>query len=114
MGDEITLKLKKRIEEKEYIDENSFIIYEHIKTSKKLIEYNDKHIGIEKCNIDNYFCIKGLELINDINNIIKQLNRCFIEYINDKSIKYENIVLENHFNRKYNDYLDEFAHIYSK
>merc|ERR1712100_980905 len=51
--DEITLKLKKRIEEKEYIDENSFIIYEHIKTSKKLIEYNDKHIGIEKCNIGN-------------------------------------------------------------
>ena len=164
---EITLKLKKRIEEKEYIDENSFIIYEHIKTSKKLIEYNDKHIGIEKCNIgndnfddlpfkfkfkyllnqfedieikfndlhikqqnenniekqqneeekeimDNYFCIKGLELINDINNIIKQLNRCFIEYINDKSIKYENIILENHFNRKYNEFLDEFTHIYSK
>merc|ERR1711862_650002 len=68
----------------------------------------------EKEIMDNYFCIKGLELINDINNIIKQLNRCFIEYINDKSIKYENVILENHFNRKYNEFLDEFAHIYSK
>merc|ERR1712000_734146 len=67
----------------------------------------------EKKEMDNYFCIKGLELINDI-NIIKQLNRCFIEYINDKSIKYENVKLENHFNRKYNEFLDEFAHIYSK
>merc|ERR1711862_94308 len=68
----------------------------------------------EKEIMDNYFCIKGLELINDINNIIKQLNRCFIEYINDKSIIYENVKLENHFNRKYNEFLDEFAHIYSK
>merc|ERR1712137_1309093 len=78
------------------------------------IKFNDLHIkqqnenNIEKKEImDNYFCIKGLELINDINNIIKQLNRCFIEYINDKSIKYENVILENHFNRKYNEFLDE-------
>merc|ERR1711862_588459 len=72
--------------------------------------------NIEKQNeeiIDNSFCITGLELINDINNIIKQLNRCFIEYIN-KSIIYENADLENHFNRKYNEFLDEFHHIYSK
>merc|ERR1711862_328465 len=67
----------------------------------------------EKEIMDNYFCITGLELINDINNIIKQLNRCFIEYIN-KSIIYENADLENHFNRKYNEFLDEFHHIYSK
>merc|ERR1712137_1241801 len=72
------------------------------------IKFNDLHIkqqnenNIEKKQneeekeiMDNYFCIKGLELIND------------------KSIKYENVILENHFNRKYNEFLDEFAHIYS-
>ena len=151
--------------EEEYIDDNRFIISEHIKTAKKLIAINIKHIGKEKydenanfddlifkmklkrllkqfedieikydeLNIeqqnanndkqkqkeekeieDNYFCIKGLSLIIDINKIIKQLNTCFIAYTSDKSIKYENEILENYMNRKYKEVLDEFEDIYSK
>merc|ERR1712000_393650 len=94
--DEITLKLKKRIEEKEYIDENSFIIYEHIKTSKKLIEYNDKHIGIEKCNIgnDNFddlpFKFKFKYLLNQFEDIEIKFNDLHIKQQNENNIEKQN------------------------
>merc|ERR1711862_501124 len=54
------------------------------------------------------------ELIEYINHIIKLLSICFNKYVNDKTVKYENPILENHLNRKYAYVLEKFENIESK
>ena len=54
------------------------------------------------------------KMIKNINKIIKKLNKHFIKYINDKTIKYENEILEKHLNRKYSNALEKFENIESK
>merc|ERR1712169_38705 len=54
------------------------------------------------------------KMIKNINKIIKKLNKHFIKYINDKTIKYENEILEKHLNRKYSYALEKFENIESK
>jgi len=104
------MKLKRLLKQFEDIE----IKYDELNIEQQNAN-NDKQKQKEEKEIeDNYFCIKGLSLIIDINKIIKQLNTCFIAYTSDKSIKYENEILENYMNRKYKEVLDEFEDIYSK
>merc|ERR1711862_702810 len=73
---------------------------------------NDKQVKEEEEEVD-MDKIKR-KMIKNIIKIIKKLNKHFIKYINDKTIKYENEILEKHLNRKYSYALEKFENIESK
>ena len=89
------------------------LIEDDISKVNEEIDENDKQVKEEEEEEVDMDKIKR-KMIKNINKIIKKLNKHLTRYINDKTIKYENEILEKHLNRKYSNALEKFENIESK